>query len=559
MKKSSTLTPPESGPWIQHKARLGFMQKMEDPRWAHLLKGGKDFSSDSELKLWGEGKLAPLQVFSEEYLAAYRGSRRVGTLPKMQLVAAVRARGWTTSEKDLPSVLARRHIGISQSPASSRAVLSSLTPFALTDGLPELPVKTVSWFQLQWTQAILLDVVGTLDHLNTVGNRSFKVRVTDAMGVGIPDAKVTLVYSRSSRTGIEVRTDEHGVAAVVVPRGRTALDGIAVVPRHGFWSFAALQWSVPAEDAVIVLQPLGSAHVNQFKYLPPADPEAGKGVRCAVIDSGVGPHPALTVVDGANFVDADEEDPADLHSHADNGTGHGTHVAGIIAARALDGGHPAGIAPQVELFSFRVAARLSREAASYAIVDAIDAAVKKGCHLINLSLGLADRDQEVEGAVARAYEAGAVLVAAVGNAPGEPIMCPASSQQAIGVAALGDKARLLAGTMSAFAYRELPRGHHPDDFIANFNSLGPEVKVAVPGVGIISCAPGTQPLYCAQDGTSMAAPVVTGYAARLLASRPDILKMKGKVRADAISALLIDACDRLGFAKTDVGHGHPKP
>lgn len=502
--------------------------------------------------------LTPFDAFSATYLAAYRGSRRAQVVPKRELLNAVRRFEPRAGTADLASVLSKVEIEVSALRSSRRAVLSSWNPFAVIESLLDTPVKTVSWFTLQWAQAIFLDVGTTMEILNTAGSHTFSLKIVDAKGVGVPDAKVTLVFNKKKQAGIEKLTDANGIVDLFTPAGRSTIDAIAVVPRHSHWNFAHLLWPVPTAHATIALRPLGNDHVGQFKYLGPADPSAGSGVRCGVIDGGVGPHPALKVSGGGNFLANGEEDLQDVGSFQDNGTGHGTHVAGIIAAKDLGNGEPCGIAPSVELFSYRVAAGFAREAASYAIEDAIDAAIQQDCHLINVSLGLTYRDDDVENAVVRAYQAGCVVIAAVGNDPASKIMFPAASPRAVGVAALGDRARIAQDTMSALAFRQPPNGTHPDDFVANFNSHGPEVMVAAPGVGIISCAPGGA-FYAAEDGTSMAAPVITGFAAKLLALRPDILTMQGIARADAIRYLILNTCDRLGFSIAEVGNGHPKP
>lgn len=548
--------------WVEQQAVFGVLRQSVDKWLTRTVDRIDDVGVSDDLEhalgLSGRDTITPFQVFSPQYLMAYRGSRDAKVLPKKKLLMAARRSGLANQEADLRQALQFKAIELGTTPKSRQAVLSSWDPFALDESLPGLEAKPVAWFQLQWTQAIVLDLTATMDVLNRQGDQSFQLQVVDEQGQGIGDAKVTLLYDRRLRTGVERVTDAQGLATLTVPAGQTEIDAILIAPQHSYWSFAKLKWRVPANSHVQTLKSLGQAHQNQFKYLGPPDPNAGRGVRCAIVDSGVGPHPALTVKDGANLVIPSDEYPADVGSHLDNGTGHGTHVAGIIAAQnpTNDPGRPTGIAPATEIYAYRVTARLAREAPSYAIADAIDAAIKKDCHLINISLGLDQMSVDVEQAVERAYQSGAVVIAAIGNAPQSPIMFPASSPRAIGVAALGDLSRAVADSQSALSVRQPPRGSHPDDFVANFNSRGPGAKAAAPGVAIISCAPHGQ-FYAAQDGTSMATPVVTGIAAKLLATRPDILIMNGQTRADAISALILNACNTLGFLKEDVGHGHP--
>lgn len=534
-------------PWLIDQAWTGLIREagrqFEKQVERRGLKANPELDFD-RLGLLKSRSVTPFEVFSPEYLAAYRGSRSAVVLPKD-------AAGIVASR--LPD----RGVRISALASSRNAVLSSWDPFAFRDTPETQAAKPLNWFSLQWTQAIVLDVSATMQLLNRVGMRTFRLRVVDEAGGPVADAKVTLLFVRRKSTGVEQRTADDGWVELAVPVGMNTIDAIAVVPRHSHWSFAELRWTVPSGPAAITLKALARGG-HRFKYLAPPDPAAGTGVRCAVIDAGIGPHPALSVFGGASLVAPEDEADEDLGSHLDNGVGHGTHVAGIIAARDLGNGEPVGLAPAVELHSLRVSPKLTREAPAYAVAAAIEMAVARDCHLINLSLGYPERDPDVEVEVEKAFEAGCVVIAAVGNDPNSGIMCPASSPHAIGVAALGHQAHIPAGTMSALAFTQPPNGADPDDFVASFNSRGVEVKVSAPGVGVISCAPGGA-FYAAEDGTSMATPVVTGYAARVLATRPEVLNMRGRARAEAIRDLVLQACDRLGFAASDVGHGHPRP
>jgi len=120
--------------------------------------------------------------------------------------------------------------------------------------------------------------------------------------------------------------------------------------------------------------------------------ESGRKIRVAVIDSGINFNTDLPVMVRKNFIPEDEpnilyEDPS----------GHGTAVAGIIAALDNDEG-VAGINPRVELYSARVLdAKL--EAPVGRIVEAIDWAVEQDVDIINMSFGIAGNVAELEAAV----------------------------------------------------------------------------------------------------------------------------------------------------------------
>lgn len=211
----------------------------------------------------------------------------------------------------------------------------------------------------------------------------------------------------------------------------------------------------------------------------------GRGVVVAVVDTGVdGSHPELqhAVLPGIDLVgDGDgRTDP----------NGHGTHVAGIIAA-AVDGSGTEGLAPDVKILPVRV---LDREGSGddAVIAQGILWAVRNGAQVINLSLGGTDRDPLLADAVERAVTGGVIVVAAAGNT-GESgdVMYPAAHPTVLAVGATG-----------------------PDDRTAIFSTRGDYVDIAAPGSMILSTFPGSQYRY--ESGTSMAAPFVSAAAAVLI-------------------------------------------
>ena len=139
----------------------------------------------------------------------------------------------------------------------------------------------------------------------------------------------------------------------------------------------------------------------------------GAGVRVAVIDTGVAPHPEIAHLRGGrDFVAADA-----LHD-CDN---HGTAVAGVIAGRSL------GLAPDAEIISVRQTSAHYRDVDAgnlQTLTDAIHNALDEGASVLNISVvsclepGFAARidTSGITGALHRAEAQGAVVVAAAGNA-----------------------------------------------------------------------------------------------------------------------------------------------
>ncbi|WP_100618172.1 S8 family serine peptidase [Bacillus cereus] len=146
---------------------------------------------------------------------------------------------------------------------------------------------------------------------------------------------------------------------------------------------------------------------NSYSYAEMTNspkPYTGIGVKVAVIDSGIdSTHPDLkkNYLKGYDFVDNDNN-PEDT-------VGHGTHVAGIIAAN----GTMKGVAPDTSILAYRI----SPEASSEMIIKAINQAIEDGAHIINLSLGIpfSGTDSPVNQAIQKAIDKNITVVIAAGN------------------------------------------------------------------------------------------------------------------------------------------------
>ena len=222
----------------------------------------------------------------------------------------------------------------------------------------------------------------------------------------------------------------------------------------------------------------------------------GRGVKVAVIDTGVAAHPALAgkVRSGWDYVDDDAtpDDPSRGVDSSGNGVpdeaaGHGTFVAGTVAL----------VAPEARLTAYRV---LDSDGlgttfdAAEAITDAADA----GAKVINLSFGTVDgaTSQVLEDAITYARGRGAVVVAAAGNTGDSEETFPAALPTVLSVGALAVD----------------------DTGLASFSARGGWVKVAAPGESIVGPMPGGG--FARWSGTSMAAPFVAGQVALVWAKTP---------------------------------------
>ncbi|MBW3581570.1 MAG: S8 family serine peptidase [Euryarchaeota archaeon] len=275
------------------------------------------------------------------------------------------------------------------------------------------------------------------------------------------------------------------------------------------------------------------------------EPVRGNGVRVAIIDTGIdATHPDLrgSVVGWRDFLEA-RPTPYDDDAH-------GTHVAGIIAARGHLQPDPfahyfpfgaTGVAPGVELL---VAKAMDRDgngdattvaaAVRWALDPNGDGDPSDGAHVINLSIGIetpegdgddlpfglptvasrsASETKVLEDAIRTAYDMGAVVVVAAGNhdpdSAHDQVTFPGTMREVITVGALDG-----AGHVATFSNRGAPESGKPD--------------LVAPGI-ILSTFPkthdtvdGSQDGYLALGGTSMASPMVAGTVALMMEADPSL-------------------------------------
>lgn len=215
-------------------------------------------------------------------------------------------------------------------------------------------------------------------------------------------------------------------------------------------------------------------------------------VKVAVIDSGVmTSHEDLagkvTVVDMIG-VRLDDTHVIETNDDTD---GHGTHVAGIIAATADNGKGGSGIAPGVSILS--LAALPGGEGTDFCITVAVGRAVEAGADIINMSFGSHLYNQAMGEAIQDATANNVACIAAMGNDGTNAVCFPAGYLNVIAVAAVNSDLRR-----------------------ANFSNYGSWADIAAPGVDINSCVGTGESAYESWDGTSMATPVVSGVAALYL-------------------------------------------
>jgi subtilisin family serine protease len=358
-------------------------------------------------------------------------------------------------------------------------------------------------------------------------------------------------------------TDARGEATVTVHGDSPhAIGGLYVKPRADYWSFYQRDPDLSTEEPNIVgLRALSEWPVlpgfpgrsaigwgeraMRLDQLPPG--LRGQGVKIALIDSGATTsHPNLSRI--RNGFDIVNNNP---DTWTQDILGHGTHCAGVIG-----GADPAfgirGFAPDAEIHVCKLfpGGQISQ------LIEALEYCIEHQIDVVNLSLGGTGPSPALEQQILRAKRAGVACIAAAGNSGG-PVQYPAASPHVLAVAAIGK-------------IDEFPRDSYhietvnPDVdaqgyFTARFSCFGPQVDVCAPGVGIVSSVPPGN--FAAWDGTSIAAPHVSGLAALMLAHHPEFqgqARMRSAERVERLFQLIRMSARRVTLADpTRVGYGMP--
>jgi len=244
------------------------------------------------------------------------------------------------------------------------------------------------------------------------------------------------------------------------------------------------------------------------------------GIKVAILDTGIDlDHPDLiaNVKGGYNAIKPSRS--------ADDDNGHGTHVAGIVAAANNSIG-VVGMAPGASLYAVKV---LDRNGSGWTsdIIEGIQWCIDNNIKVINMSFGYHPKygaNETLHDVIKTAHGSGIVMVAAAGNNGPEEnsVNYPARFDEVIAVSA--------TDRYDNFAY---------------WSSSGPEVDLAAPGSEIYSTYKGAK--YVTMSGTSMASPHVAGTVALTLAA-PVRLDSNGNGRWDKAEVIesLLSTADDLG-------------
>lgn len=265
--------------------------------------------------------------------------------------------------------------------------------------------------------------------------------------------------------------------------------------------------------------------------------EKGEGVVIAILDTGIDVgHPDLQgqVIGGRNFTGTGATD------FIDDENGHGTHVAGTIAA-VENGSGVVGVAPKAKLLIGKVLG--ADGSGSYqSITDGIKWATdwrgKNGerVRVISMSLGGSYNDPRMQKAILKACAQGILVVVASGNE--------------------GDNNEATYEYGYPALYNECVTVAACDEFkkLADFSNNSLEVDIIAGGVKVLSTYPKSQ--YAVLSGTSMATPHISGALALVINIGEK--QFKRMLTESEIYALLTKCCCSLGYQKSSEGNGLPE-
>ena len=218
----------------------------------------------------------------------------------------------------------------------------------------------------------------------------------------------------------------------------------------------------------------------------------------AILDTGIDlNHPDLNVYRDISFISS-------ANSGMDD-NGHGTHVAGIAAAKDNSAG-VVGMAPGARLWAVKILDRNGGGSIS-TLLKGIDYVTQHANEIdvVNLSLGCECNSEALDTAISNSIKSGVTYVVAAGNdGRNAEMISPANHPDVITVSAISDSDGKCGGKGPSTKYGS-------DDTFASFSNYGPVVDIAAPGVKIYSTYKGGS--YATLTGTSMASPHVAGEVA----------------------------------------------
>jgi subtilisin len=390
------------------------------------------------------------------------------------------------------------------------------------------------------------------------------------LGQGGQPLARALVMLSGRNFPVQGETDANGTVTLPIYGSSTiGIDSIYVKPFANFWE-VFIQHPSLSTSAVntITLDPLASFSRVHFPASPyigwgqrmmgldetTSQTFTGRGVRIAIIDSGCDTqHPALRqIATGLDYTNLDADGNPNAQSWTSDTLSHGTHCAGIIAGNG-QGGNIRGFAPEAEVHVLK----LFPNGRFDDLIKALKYCIDNKIDIANCSLGSDQGSETVKLWLDFARQAGVAVVVAAGNSAG-PVQFPAQLGNVLSVAAIGQQGNFPSDTYHQQTEPAALPGIVGVNgvFSPRFTCFGPQIKVCGPGVAIISSVPDSG--YAAWDGTSMAAPHITGLLALIAAHHPAMASMpRDASRVDRMFQIATGSGTSVGLDAMHGGAGLP--
>ena len=350
---------------------------------------------------------------------------------------------------------------------------------------------------------------GLTPRVPSEGEIPLNVKVVDEKSKApIKEATVYCVGADVTYKGV---TDKEGVAVVSVFESQ--ISSIIISPKDSYWSQVIPSPKVKKNATINVrIKKIPVTGGYDWGHLLLSANKisgrfTGRGVKVAIIDSGIGKHKDLVTAGGYNTLDGQDPKAWNVDEK-----GHGTHCSGIIAAQDNKMG-VTGMAPEAEIYSLKVfpGGRASD------LIEAINWCIENKMDVLNMSLGSKAPLVHIEQVLSDANARGLTCIAAAGNHGGE-VSYPAAYDTVIAVSAIGKLDAFPEESAHSLKIGDL-FGYDGKLFFPKFSNFGPQIDICSPGVAILSTIPSG---FASWDGTSMACPLVTGLAALILEAYPEI-------------------------------------
>lgn len=273
---------------------------------------------------------------------------------------------------------------------------------------------------------------------------------------------------------------------------------------------------VELDQPLILLADTIPFGVNQTGAPTVWNTTTGSGVKVAILDTGIASHPDLNIAGGYSVVGSNYTDYQ----------GHGTAVAGVVAATINDDGL-VGVSPDVDLYAVKIMEGQNGNLSN--AIAGLDWALENNMRIVIMSFGQEEYSQIFRDALNQAYQQGILLIAATGNDGENRVLYPAAYSTVIAVGAVDEQ-----------------------DDRASFSNYGPELELVAQGVNISTTT--LNGGYVVVSGTSVAAPHVAGVVALLLAVNGSLTneQLRAKLDANALDLGAAGKDDEYGYGLVHV-------